>query len=349
MKISLDSAALCDRNNRYGNYVFSQNLIEAIKRMDKINQYTLYSFCKRPPELSISDNMHYKRILPKKLWLSARVGIEEILQPKDIFFALNQAVPFFLKSRVFSFSHGLSYYFFKDLYQGSYEILKDQLFTIMDKSEYVFVSSKKVKKEMSSIFLKSGKVIAIPYGIPYDMLTRNYRNEIISDKVKSLAKKYFLYVGMDHPIKNIQFLVDAFKIFVQSPYFKDFRLILVGSEFDEYTNQHPNILSIERVNRDELKYLFQKAQGYLSASRYESFNLPILEALSQDCPVVAIPSAVIPELTKYVQTAQYVEEFVENMKIFAGNKARKISKKTLLKEFSWDGYLSKLLSLYQKT
>lgn len=349
MKISLDAAALCDKNSRYGNYIFTQNILEALRRIDKKNEYSLYSFCRRPQDLPLAQNQKYKRILPKKLWLTARVGLEEVLQPKDIFLALNQAIPIFSKSRIFSFSHGLSYYFFKDLYQGSYEILKDQLFSMMSKSEHVFVSSRKVRKEMNSVFLKSGKITVATYGIPYDMLTSSYNNDIVSEKVRDTAKKYFLYIGMNHQIKNIQFLVDAFKIFIQSPYFKDYRLILVGSEFEAYTSQHPNIISLKQVNRDELKYLLQKAHGYLSSSRYESFNLPILEALSQDCPVVATPSAVIPELAKHVHLAEYVEEFVENMKLCTSGRSKKIQKEKLKKEFSWDAYVNTLLSYYQKT
>ncbi len=277
------------------------------------------------------------------------MGLEEVLNPKNIFLALNQAVPPLSKARMFSFSHGLSYYFFKDLYQGSYEILKDQLFTMMNKSEYVFVSSKKVKKEMDSVFLKTDKIVTLPYGIPYDMLASSYDSESISDRVKNSTGNFFLYIGMNHQIKNVQFIVDAFKIFVDTLHFADYKLILVGSDFEEYKDQHKNIINLKQVNRDELKYLLQRSKAYLSASRYESFNLPILEALSQKCPVVALESAVIPELMSYVMNVKTVEEFVEGMKFCAAGRAKKVNLSRLKEEFSWNRYVEKLLSLFRKT
>lgn len=346
MKISVDAAALCDKTNKYGNYVVTRNIAEAIKRQDKKNEYMFYSFCKKPSDLELSNNQRYRRILPRKFWLSSRVSFEEIFNPKDIFLALNQATPLFTKSRIFSLSHGMSFYFFKDLYQDSYETLKDQLFTMISKSENVFVSSRRVKEEIDSIFLKQKKVRIIPYGIPYDMITTSLDSEEISQNVRESAKDFFLYVGMNHPIKNIQFLIDAFKIFSQNRLVKNYKLLLVGADFDYLKEQGLNMKNLKSVNRSELKYLFQKASGYVSASKYESFNFPVLEALSQDCPVVARTSAVIPELQKYTHIADHVEEFVEFMKLCAARKTRKIQKEHLKKEFSWDQYLSKLLTYY---
>src|SRR3989338_1171476 len=347
MKISVDIAALCNKLQEYGNHTVTRNIVEGIKRIDADNIYSLYSFCKKPQWLTLPENMLHKRILPRKLWLSTRVSLEEFLNTKDIFLALNQAVPFYTKARIFSFSHGLSYYFFKDLYPNSYEVLKDQLFTMMDKSQYVFVSSAKVKKEMTSVFLKTDKVKVLPYVIPYDMLTANVNSEYISSKVRQISKKLFLYVGMDHPVKNLQFLVDAFTIFSQNQAYKDYTLLLIGADFENLEIKTPNIQRLKQVNREEIKYLYQKASGYISASLYESFNFPVLEALSQNCPVVVRSSAIIPELSPYVHIADHVEEFVESMKRLAAGSSKIISKEKLKKEFSWDSYLTKLISYYK--
>lgn len=347
MKISLDSAALCTTGNRYGNYTFTRNLIEAIARVDTENRYTLYSFCRKPADLELSQNMHFKRLLPKKFWLSVRVGIAEALASHEVFLALNQAIPLWTSPRIFSFSHGLSYYFFKDLYPDSYNTMKSQLFSMMDRSEHIFVSSEKVKKEMNSIFLKNTKVSVIPFGIPYDMLTKTTDQESLTERVRDLPSKFLLFAGVDHPIKNIQFLVDAFRIFSKSSHHQDYKLILVGSQFERFSRS-PDIISLKHVNRAELKYLYQNASGYLTSSLYESFNLPVLEALAQGCGVVGKESAIIPELKDYVYTADHVEEFVEAMRTVVSDKAKKIPKEELKQRFSWDAYVLKLQEFYKK-
>ena len=45
------------------------------------------------------------------------------------------------------------------------------------------------------------------------------------------------------------------------------------------------------------------ATALLTASHYESFNFPVLEALSQGCPVIGLKSAIIPEFKPYVNLA----------------------------------------------
>ena len=314
MKISLDSAALCTNGNRFGNYTFTRNLIEALAKTDTENRYTLYTYCRKPHDLELSERMRLRRLYPRRFWLSVRVGIAEAFASNDIFLALNQAIPLWTSPRILSFSHGLSYYYFKDLYPDSYSNMKSQLFSMMDRSEHIFVSSKKVKTEMDSIFLRNKKVSIIPFGIPYDMITRTQDQNDLTDRVAELPRKFFLFAGYDHPIKNIQFLADAFKIFSQSSHHEDYKLLLVGAEFDRYSKKSSNIISFRHVNRAELKHLYQKASGYLTTSLYESFNLPVLEALSQGCQVVGRESAIIPELKEYVYTADHVEEFVEAMK-----------------------------------
>src|SRR3989344_3675248 len=77
MKISVDIAALCNKLQEYGNHTVTRNIVEGIKRIDADNIYSLYSFCKKPQWLTLPENMLHKRILPRKLWLSTRVSLEE--------------------------------------------------------------------------------------------------------------------------------------------------------------------------------------------------------------------------------------------------------------------------------
>jgi glycosyltransferase involved in cell wall biosynthesis len=314
MKISVDGGALNSKNNRrFGTSVFSENLVAALKRYDKKNQYFVYTF----------DNLK-----PKLFWLKGRVSLEELKQKKDIFLALNQAIPFYTSGKIITFCHGLSYYFHPELYPKRDVVrLKKQLEEMVKRSDKIIVSSKKVRDELISIYRRiEGKIIILPFGIPFDMK---------KDKEKK-RKKFFLYVGMDHPIKNINFIKETFKKFKESKEFKGCKLILVT----------------KNCSRKKLCWLYRNATALLTASHYESFNFPVLEALSQGCPVVGLKSAIIPELETYVNLANNVEEFVEKMK--------KITKKPcvqsinlpagrqgqLYKKFNWKNYVKDLVKLY---
>ncbi len=309
MKISVDGGAL-DRkkNKRFGTSIFSENLVKALQLYDKKNQYLTYTF----------DNLK-----PKLFWLKGRVSLEELKQKKDVFLALNQAVPIYTSGKVISFCHGLSYRFYSGSYSKNDVIrLNNQLKEMVKRSDKIIVSSIKVKNELSSMYRYiEGKIIVLPFGIPYDM-KKSKQNK---------RKKYFLYVGMDHPIKNIEFIKNAFTEFIKNKKYADFKLYILT----------------KNISRKKLKKYYQQAAALLTASHYESFNFPVLEALSQGCPVIGLKSAIIPELKPFANLAENLESFVENMtKIRKKPNVRLINQ--LYKEFNWKNYVNNLVKLYRQ-
>lgn len=311
MKISVDGGALNPKNShRFGTAVFSENLVKALQIYDKKNQYFVYTF---------------ENLKPKIFWMKGRVSLEEFKRKKDFFLALNQALPLYVSGKIISFCHGLSYYFYPKLYSKRDVVrLNEQLEEMIKLSDIIIVSSQKVKDELVSMYRYiKAKIIVLPFGIPFDMVDKH-----AFTKAKS-KKKIFLYVGMDHTIKNIEFIKEAFRKFRELREFKDYKLILIT----------------KNCTRKKLRSLYRNATALLTASYYESFNLPILEALSQGCPVVGLKSAIIPELKPYVNSANNLDEFVENMKkINTKPNAKSISR--LYLKFNWKNYVNNLVKLY---
>lgn len=340
MKIAIDGGGYCTvLHRRYGNYTVTDNLIQSLLKYDTKNFYSIYSFCSRPAGLSLPSNWNYNLLLPRRLWMKFRVSLEEFISKKDIFLALNQAVPIYSKAKIITFSHGLSYYYFPHFYRESYIRLTMQLQPMIDKSDYIIVSSQKVKDEMREAYPSYKHVHVISFGIPLDMM------KTMPDILPSSYGKYFLFVGMNHPIKNIRFLVKAFRTLRKHKEYRDYKLLLVGPEYMK-SIPHDNIVVIASANREELRKLYRQAVAYISASLYESFNLPILEALSQECQVVSLESAVISELSPYVLMVKTFKEFVSMMEEVAKGRKKPISLSKLKKEFSWQTYVHKLMELY---
>ncbi len=336
MKISLDAGALCTKNNeRFGNYTFTKNLLESLLKYDKTNEYFCYSFCEKPDWLKTNSLFHYQVLRPRTLWLSTRVSLEELRKPKSIFLALNQAIPARTGSSVISFSHGLSFYYYPQLYQDAYYALKDQLKPMLSRSRKILVSSRKVKKEFMSAFPKADNIDVLPFGIPEDMFVYTPQKR----------EKYFVYIGMDHPIKNIEFLLNSFKIFKKDKKFADYKLVLVGN-LKRYEDPVNSISIFSEYKREKVRLLLSKARGYLTASFYESFNFPVVEALAQKCQVIGLKSALIPEYKSFVATAFDGETFLKEMKEIASGKEIRINNLELKQIFSWERYVKKLSDLY---
>lgn len=339
MKISIDGGGLCaPLSTKFGNYTFTKNIIQALLRYDPRNSYSIYSFCPMPLDLRLTSLWKYKILLPTRLWMKLRVSVEEYLYRKDIFLGLNQAIPMYTHAKIISFSHGLSYFYFPHLYRESYARLSTQLIPMVKNSAYIIVSSEKVKAEMKEAYPWYKQVISIPYGIPFDLLEHAHP--------QGIRKKYFLFVGMNHPIKNIRFITRSFLKFRSIKKYKDYKLILIGPR--EMKDSPKNgIQVIPAISRAELKKMYQQATAYLTASLYESFNLPVLEALSQNCPVIGLPPAIIPEFLPYVSVAKTKDQFIRYMIDAADGKTKEIDTKKFFKTFSWERYVKRLITLYR--
>ncbi len=307
MKISVDGGALNPKNSqRFGTAVFSENLVTALKLYDKKNQYYIYTF---------------GNLKPKLFWLKGRVSIEEFINKKAVFLALNQAIPLYVSGKIISFCHGLSYYFYPQYYsKKDYNRLNKQLKEMIKQSDKIIVSSVKIKKELVSINrLIDTKIFVLPFGIPLDMKRGGIKKK----------KKYFIYVGMDHPIKNINFIKKAFNEFKKNKKYNDYKLYILT----------------KNIIRQKLRKLYQQATALLTSSHYESFNFPVLEALSQGCPVIGLDPAIIPELRSYVNVCKNQKEFIKNMKTIK-IKPDKVSISKLRSAFNWKKYVKNLVRLY---
>lgn len=337
MNISIDAGGYCtDSTHKYGNYTFTENIVQALLRYDLKHTYHLYSFCKAPPHLQLKDDWRYNLLLPRKLWMKFRVSFEEMIHPKNIFLALNQAIPLFTRSKIISFSHGLSYYYFPQYYRESFIRLSLQLAPVIQKSSYIVVSSEKVRNEMKIVYPDYQNVQVIPFGIPFDM----GMSKIITKK-----EPYFLYVGMNHPIKNIRSIIKAFKKFRRIKHHEKYHLLIIGA-LDLHSDTTEHIKVLPTVTRQELKKYYQNATAYLTASLYESFNFPVLEALSQGCPVIGCESAVIPEMKSYVRMINDSSELVEQMIEVIKHPVFNYSLEQLFDFFSWEHYVRRLQKLY---
>ena len=335
MKVSVDGGSLCaSKNRQYGNYRFSYDLLTSLSKFDNHNSYNIYTFCNQLPELN-EDRFKFRQLTPSWGFMPYRVGMAEITKKSDIFLALNQSIPIFTKGKVVAFSHGLAFYYFSKLYSEAIAMLNNQLKAMLRKADLIIVSSSKVKKEFNEIAPDFRNVVVIPFGISQDLLTIDKKRQ---------KDKFLMYVGMDHPIKQIDLIVIIFLSAKRKTNRNDWKLLLVGVS-KKYENKDLSIFVEPFLECDQLIKLYQKTSGLITSSLYESFNLPVLEALCCGAPVVGLKSAVIPELQKYVIVAKNSEEFESKICLLMTNSLPpkpKINKKL----FSWENYVKKLTSLY---
>lgn len=306
MKISVDAGALCaDKNHRFGNFIFTENFLKALTVYDRKQKYFFYTFCDKPKT---------KNLQPKLFWSKLRVSIEELISKKDYYFALNQSLPIFTPAKIISFSHGLAFHFFSQLYPDSARKMEGQHKEMINRSAKIIVPSIKVKKELVDVYRPDeSKIVVIPYGVPLDMT-----NKVQNTKLKvQRPNKFFLAVGMGHPIKNQKILpADKYKFVIAN-----------------------------NISRRKLRRFYQEAIALVTTSFYESFNLPVLEALALGCPVIGLNSAIIPELAPYVNLCKNESELSFMMEKAKQKGLPKPDTKEIKEKFSWKKYVTKIRTI----
>ncbi len=143
-------------------------------------------------------------------------------------------------------------------------------------------------------------------GIPEEKITVTHLG--VSDFYRSAPKhtddRYVLFVSTLEPRKQplnlLRILVGIMN--ADLPH----RLVIAGKrgwglwEFDRYLNSHPELKKrvsiLGYVSEEEKLKLYQQAELLLFPSLYEGFGLPVLEAMSSGCPVLASNSSSLPEI-----------------------------------------------------
>ncbi len=213
-------------------------------------------------------------------------------------------------------------------------------------------------------FLKS-KTKIIP--LAADHYTNNVSLEDVEEEKKRLGiakdEKILLYVGRlnyeAQPYKNTKELIETYHI-VKSIY-KKVKLIMVGygSEKDKEYLKSENIIPIVNAPYEKMALYYELSDIYITATLWEGFDLPLLEAQYFGKPVVAYYIGAHPEVCLNNKTGFLVlsqKEFVKKILSLLENsllyKYMSLEAKRFAKNFSWEKtvrtYENEIYSLLKK-
>ncbi len=116
-------------------------------------------------------------------------------------------------------------------------------------------------------------------------------------------RSFFLYPAITYAHKNHCFLLEAFaRVVGRHP---EARLVLTGGsgkgeELVRGTIRElgleRHVLRLGRIPRPHVDALYHEATALVFPSRFEGFGIPLLEAMSRGCPVLAADATSLPEV-----------------------------------------------------
>lgn len=344
MKITIDVSPLHSTHQYRGIGSYTRNLVDALKKVDKKNEYLSISKDEEINQLN-PDIIHY----PYFDFFQLTLPLKKI---KPTVVTIYDVIPLIFTKH---FPPGLKGKLKLEIQKHSLRGVK-AIITISENSKKDIVKYFGIAKEKIFVtYLAAGK----------EFKKLEIRSLKLGIKQKyQLPDTFALYVGDVNYHKNIPGLIRA-----MAKINKTVSLVLAGKAFkEEELKETKEIVQLikELKLRDRIKLLgylpeselvavYNLATVYCQPSFYEGFGLPVLEAMACGCPVVTANTGSLPEICGSAAVmidpydvsdiARGINRAVENKSIRNDliNKGFK-----QVNKFSWEKTAQKTLAVYNQ-
>ncbi len=361
--IGIDAADLCSERID-GTRIYILNLLNRFGRIASDNLFDIYLNGKLNPRLAFTEYPNYQKFTAKASLLWTQTRLPRMLQKTnpDVLWMPLHNLPFWrpkgMKSVVTI--HDLAFKLFPRFFPAKDLFLLNRLTAYAVRSaDKIIAVSRSTARDLQEIYgVPPHKIKVIYHGYDeklFHLPNEEEKREISHVKVKYKIppnSRYLIYVGAIQPRKNLGMLVSAFERIKTLHTFKDWKLILAGSDawlFEELKKQVKNsvwrkdIIFTGNFSIPDLPYLLWGAELFIFPSLYEGFGIPLLEAMACGLPILTAKNSSLVEVagnnaiffdpTKIDDLTTGIKELYANKtkreELFRGGLAR-------VKNFSWD-------------
>lgn len=173
-----------------------------------------------------------------------------------------------------------------------------RLRNLIRRSRKVIAVSKFTERDLADMFPQAAEKTVVMYsdiGAEWHRMLRSREAMATASSQSAHYGKYFLYVGTFKPHKNVDLLVKGFAAAVSDGRIPRHNLLLIGGD-DENLGRITRLISrlgmeqrvviLRDVDDYSLSQLYQGADWFVTASQYEGYGYPPVEAMIAGCPVI---------------------------------------------------------------
>lgn len=310
--------------NRTGIEEYSYQVIKYLTDNLREEEVFLYLRPGQSVDFSLPENWKIKIIRWPRFWTQIGLSLEMLLHPIDRLFIPAHTVPIIHPKNTLVVVHGLEYEFCPEAYSWMEKFY--MRLTIKKSCQWangIISVSENTKKDLIDLYKVSTEKIVVVYEGYEDY--KKFKRESLNT-----TEKYFLFIGRIEQRKNIGNVVRAFEKFKEKNK-SEYKLVLAGrrgfgyekiKEIIESSKFKKDIDELGFINEDKKWELLKNSKGFIFATLYEGFGIPILEAQSVGCPVIASNNSSIPEVagTSALLVDPYdTDEIAEKMEQLASN------------------------------
>ena len=340
-----------------GSKTYAAQLINGIAKIDKKNQY--YIFSKKTVRLPKQKNFKLVKI-PNLLPIFKRQLVFPYLVKKlqlDLFHFLEPyGIIIKIHPKIITTVHDYNLEYTYPFGRFPFERINTEFFRFFTfrNSKTFITPTDTIKKE----FYRSthiSNVYTIPEGV-----SGNFR---VLGTIKKPPQKFLLAMGDFAPRKNIPNVLKAYKR-LPAKIKKQYKLIIVASTISSKEiflkiiheqNLRKNVKVLHNVSTLKLVELYNTASCFLYPSLYEGFGIPILEAMECGCPVITSNRGAVKEVAgdaaifinpkSPLQISEAIKKLLANKRLSRSLKLKGLGR---VKKFSWQKTAKKTLEIYEK-
>ena len=293
-----------------GPETYERELIRALARLDKVNEYRIYAFepAARSCLGALPDNFCVRVLWPRNRWISLTASLP-VMMVRDSIDVLHGSLyppPICPAPLVFTM-HDVSPITRPDFFAPEvYRRLNPLVRKGLRRARVVLcVSKDALSSTASATGMDTSRMRVVPHGVDsmFRRIAKDSARAEIKDKL-DLSEEYFLYVGKIMARKNIVRTIEAYARFVDATGSKT-QLVLAGKRLYDTADVDGAIARLGLAGRivelgyvpDELlPALYAGANAFIYATLWEGFGLPLLEAMASGTPVIASNVTSIPEI-----------------------------------------------------
>jgi glycosyltransferase involved in cell wall biosynthesis len=364
VRIGIDARKLHD----FGIGTYIRNLLRQLDRLDHETEYVL--LC-RPGDVAgmhaLGPNFRAVAESAGNYSIAEQVRVPLSLRRERVtlFHAPHYVLPPLVSCRSVVTIHDCIHLMFPQYLPNRLALQYARTFirTATRRADRVITVSESSKRDILRLVDAEPDKIDVIYNAYDERFSREPREEDVV-RVREryqLQNEFVLYAGNVKPHKNLERLIDAFRL-VHDQGLDHLRLVIIGDEPSRYAslrravhrhNLHKHVRFLGYLPEDTLAVMYRLAGVFAFPSLYEGFGLPPLEAMASGTPVVTSNVSSLPEVTG---DAAVLVNPLEPADIADGilrvltdeNLRRELRRKGLARarQFSWEASVRRVRQIY---
>lgn len=302
-------------SQRVGVGWYAYELLWSLYRLQDIKNHknTFIIYLKNPPTSDFpKENIYwrYKIISGESFWVLTKLMPALLTTEKmDVFFSPSHYLPLLSRSPKVFLLHDLGYLKFSEQFK-KYDYWQLKYWTAISiiVSKYIISPSKSTANDIVRHYpFVHKKVKIVPHGYDEKKFNQNIPKFLVRQITKKyrISKDYILFLSTLKPSKNIEGLLEAYKIILERSISNDVLLVIAGKKgwlfesiFDKTKSLglEKKVIFTDYIPEDEKPAIIAGAKIFVLPSFWEGFGIDLLSAMACGVPVVVSKSSSISEV-----------------------------------------------------